>query len=295
MPEFDTPEPISVVIELVVGDVRIVASDRPDTVVDVRPSDGARRVDVTAAEQTRVEYAGGRLLVKTPRSWRSLSPFSDGGSVDVQVGLPAGSQVTGEAAMAAFRCTGPLGDCRVKTALGDIHLDQAGAVKLNTALGDITLERATGDAELSTGTGVVSVGAIDGTAVIKNSNGDSRVGEISGELRVNAANGDIAIEQSHASLAAKTANGDIRVGAVRRGSVVAETARGGVEIAIPDGIAAWLDLNTHYGHVHNTLDPTERPEPDDDSVEVRARTAYGDITIRRCFPPAHAGSHKNGL
>jgi DUF4097 and DUF4098 domain-containing protein YvlB len=126
--------------------------------------------------------------------------------------------------------------------------------------------------------------------VIKNSNGDSRVGEISGELRVNAANGDIAIEQSHASLAAKTANGDIRVGAVGRGSVVAETARGGVEIAIPDGIAAWLDVNTHCGRVQNSLDPAERPEPDDDGVEVRARTAYGDITIRRCFSPSQSAA-----
>lgn len=290
MPEFETPEPISVIIELVVGDVRIVASDRADTAVDVCPSDPARHADVTAAEQTRVEYASGRLLVKAPRSWRSLSPFSYGGSVDVQVGLPAGSQVTGDGRMAAFRCTGPLGDCRVKTSLGDIHVDRAGAVKLSTALGDITLEHATGDAELTTSSGTVRVGAIEGTAVIKNSNGDSRVGEISGELRVNAANGDIAIEQSHASLAAKTANGDIRVDAVRRGPVVAETARGGVEIAIPDGIAAWLDVHTHYGHVHNTLDPTDRPEPDDDSVEVRARTAYGDITIRRSFPPAPSHS-----
>jgi len=58
MPTFDTPEPISVTVEIGVGDIRIVASDRTDTVVEVRPSDEAKKSDVTAAEQTRVEYAG---------------------------------------------------------------------------------------------------------------------------------------------------------------------------------------------------------------------------------------------
>ena len=42
MPTFDTPEPITVTLELGVGDVRITASDRADTVVEVRPSDPAK-------------------------------------------------------------------------------------------------------------------------------------------------------------------------------------------------------------------------------------------------------------
>ena len=70
MPTFDTPEPISVTLEVGVGDIRIVASDRTDTIVDVRPSDPAKRSDVTAAEQTRVEYANGSLLVKAQKGWR---------------------------------------------------------------------------------------------------------------------------------------------------------------------------------------------------------------------------------
>jgi DUF4097 and DUF4098 domain-containing protein YvlB len=163
-------------------------------------------------------------------------------------------------------------------------------VKLITAAGDIDLVRAIGDAELITAFGDVRAEEIDGAAVIKNSNGDVRVGEITGELTVKAANGDIAIERSHASIVAKTANGDIRVGAAGRGSVVAETGFGGVEIAIPDGTAAWLDLHTGYGQLHNNLDATEAPQSGDDAAEVRARTGYGDITIRRCYPPARIDS-----
>ena len=43
MPTFDTDGPISVTIDLVVGDARITASDRSDTVVEVSPSDGRAR------------------------------------------------------------------------------------------------------------------------------------------------------------------------------------------------------------------------------------------------------------
>lgn len=106
MPEYQTPQPISVVLELRVADVRIVAGDRQDTVVEVRPSDRSKPDDVTAAEHTRVEYADGRLLVKSPRRLREWSPSSDGGSIDVEIGLPAGSELTGRAVVGHFRCTG---------------------------------------------------------------------------------------------------------------------------------------------------------------------------------------------
>ena len=87
MPTFDTPEPVSAVLELVVGDVRITASDRDDTAVEIRPSDESHEPDVRAAEQTRVEYSAGQLLVKAPRQ-RSLSLFGKPGSIDVTIGLP---------------------------------------------------------------------------------------------------------------------------------------------------------------------------------------------------------------
>jgi hypothetical protein len=72
--------------------------------------------------------------------------------------------------------------------------------------------------------------------------------------------------------------------------VVAETGLGAVEIGIADGSAAWLDLNTHFGHLHNTLEAGGPPGPNDDRVEVRARSAMGDITVHRSYPLADDGS-----
>jgi hypothetical protein len=281
MPTFDTPEPISVTVEFGVGDLRIVASDRTDTMVEVRPSDPAKKADVTAAEQTRVEFAGGRLLIKAPKNWRRYSFRGGGESVDVQVELPAGSQLRGETGVAALRCRGRLGECRYKTGIGDIQLDRAGAVQLRTGVGDITVERAGGDAELTTGSGSLRIDGIDGTAVVKNSNGDTWIGRVNGDLRVNAANGRISVDQASGAVAAKSANGDVRLGEVAHGAVLAQTAFGKVEIGIRDGVAAWLDLNTRYGTVRNDLDTADRPGAGEEAVEVRARTAFGDITIHR--------------
>ena len=281
MPTFDTPEPISVTVELGVGDLRIVASDRTDTMVEVRPSDAAKKADVTAAEQTRVEYAGGRLLIKAPKSWRQLTWRGGGESIDVQVELPAGSHLRGETGVAALRCQGRLGECRYKTGVGDIQLDQAGAVQLRTGVGDLTVEQADGDAELTTGSGSVRIDHIDGAAVVKNSNGDTWIGEVTGDLRVNAANGRISVDRARETVAAKSANGDVRLGEVAHGAVLAQTGFGKVEIGIRDGVAAWLDLNTRFGNVRNDLDAAERPISGEDAVEVRARTSFGDITINR--------------
>ena len=285
MHEFETPGPISAELELVMADVRISASNRSDTVVEVRPSDPASQADVKAAEQVRVDHSAGRVLVKATGRWRSWSPFGYGGSVEVDIALPAGSQVKGVAA-GAVRCTGALGDCQIKASVGDIHVEQAAAVALNTSAGDINLGRATGDAELVTASGEIRVGEVDGSLEIKNSNGDIHVGEVTGELRVKAANGDIAIERVHGSVTAKTANGDIRIGAAGTGSVIAQTGYGAVEIAVPEGTAAWLELHTGYGQLRNTLEAGGPPGPNDPRVEIHARSSYGDITIRRARPGA---------
>jgi hypothetical protein len=283
MPTFDTPEPISVTLEVGVGDIQVVASDRTDTIVDVRPSDPAKKSDVTAAEQTHVEFSSGRLLVKAPKGWRQWSFRGGGESIDVRIELPTGSQVIGEAGVAALRCTGRIGGCRYKTGAGDIQLDQAGPLELKAGEGDITVGQAVGDVEVSTA-GAVGIGSIDGTAMIKNSNGDTWIGEVTGDVRVNAANGWITIDRARAAASAKTANGDVRLGEVERGAVLAESAYGKIDVGIREGVTAWLDLNTRFGNVQNGLQASDRPTPDEEAVDVRARTSYGDITIRRCHP-----------
>lgn len=280
MPTFETPGPITATIEVIGGDVRISAGDRTTTTVSIEPSDPSSDEDRRVAEQTRVELDGDNLVVKAPRL-RSWLPRSTGGAIDVAIELPAGSNVHGDASMADFHTDGRLGECRLKTSLGRIAVDSADRLKLRTGIGDIGVDRAAGHVEISTGSGEVRVRELASTAVIKNSNGDTWVGVAHADARLTAANGDIAVDRAEATVAAKSANGDVRLGDAVRGSVVLETRIGDVEVGIPDGTAAWLDVRAGTGRVHNALEASEAPEPSADSVEVRARTTVGDVLIRR--------------
>lgn len=280
MPTFETPGPITATVEVIGGDVRISAGDRTTTTVSIEPSDPSDDEDRRAAEQTRVELDGDRLLVKAPRL-RSWLPRATGGAVDVTIELPAASDVHGDASLAGFHCEGPLGECRLKTSLGRISVDSADRLKLRTGIGDIGVDRATGHAEITTGSGEVRVRELASTAVVKNSNGDTWIGVARGDARLTAANGDITVERAEAPVAAKSSNGDVRLGDAVRGSVVLETRLGDVEIGIPEGTAAWLDVHAGAGRVRNALEASEAPESSADSVEVRARTTAGDVVIRR--------------
>ncbi|MDQ2877068.1 MAG: hypothetical protein M3Y33_20565, partial [Actinomycetota bacterium] len=187
----------------------------------------------------------------------------------------------GHAGMAAFRATGPLGECRLKTSAGSIRLDQAGPVDLRTGAGGIEVDRIAGSADVSTGTGRVRLGEIDGPAVVKNSNGETWIGQVTGDLRVSGANGQVTVGHAAADLDASTGNGDIRVGEVTRGTAALKTGYGEIEIGLSAGTAARLDVYTHFGRVHNQLAAADGPDAADQVVEVRARTGHGDIVIHR--------------
>ncbi|WP_407547757.1 DUF4097 family beta strand repeat-containing protein [Streptomyces sp. Pv4-95] len=295
MPTFETPEPIAATFELEVGTARITAGKRTDTVVEVLPRDGSDDNDVRAVQQTQVTCAGGRLTVKTPKK-RSL--FGKPGAIEVSVELPAGSDVRGTSAMGSFFCEGSLGKVTLKTSLGDLQVDEAAGADLKTDHGDIRLAHATGDVEVI-GSGRVEIGTVVGAATVKNGNGSTDIGEVTGGLKTNAANGDISVGIAHGNVGAKSANGRIEVavahagvdamssngrihvGDVTRGRIDLRTSVGDLEVGIHEGTAAWLDVNTKYGTVRNALGSAAGPADSDETVEVHARTAVGDIIIRR--------------
>lgn len=284
MPTFDTPQPVVARLKLgfVAANVRVTAGERTQTTVEVQPADPENTADRRIADQTRIEYADGALVVRAPRLG---TLFTRTGSIDVTVELPSGSTLHGETGMGEVRCEGRLTDCEIATGYGEVWLDQADAVHVRSGSGDIHLDHVTGNADISAGDGAVSIRRIDGPATVKNSNGSSWIGDVTGEVRLRAANGSIVVDRAHADVTAKTANGDVRVGEVVRGAVTLETAAGSIEVGISAGTAAWLDVHTRFGRVRNELAATTGPGDTDETVEVRARTTVGDILIRRSEKP----------
>jgi hypothetical protein len=279
MPTFATPEPITASIDLALGDVRITAADRTDTTVEVEPSDPANADDREVAEQTRVDYANGRLVVKAPklRAWR----LRKSGSIAVTVELPAGSQLHGVAGLAEFHSEGSLGDCRIRTGAGRIQLDEVRNLNVKSGASDISVGRVSGQTEITVATGDVRLGELGSAATIKKSNDDTWIGRADGELRVKTANGDISVDVANASVTAKTASGSLRVGDAARGALALETHLGDIEVGIREGSAAWLDVRTTAGAVRNELAASDAPPSSAETLEVRARTHLGDVVIAR--------------
>ena len=116
---------------------------------------------------------------------------------------------------------------------------------------------------------------------MKNSNGDTRIGQSGGALRVKSANGLISVDRAQGDVVATTANGNLRIGSAERGSVQLKTSLGRIEVGIPTGTSARLDLSTSFGVVRNDLDATDQPAAGERTVEVHAQTSAGDIDVVR--------------
>jgi len=283
MPSFSTQQPIVLSIELSQGMVHVIASDRDDTVVEVIPSDPGRPVDVEATRKTVIDMANGTLSIRMPKPGGFAAPvigWKRSGSVDVIVELPEGSSLRADTGVADYRCEGRLGDVEVRTGAGSVRLEQTAGLRVHSGIGRFVVDEASGNAEVVTA-GDMTIGTVTGDAEVKNLNGKTWIARVGGNVRVKSANGDVTIEDAGRNVTVKTANGDIRLGQVARGSTVIETAAGGLEIGIREGTAAWIDANTRFGRIHNGLSAADDPGQSTETVDVRARTSFGDVLITR--------------
>ncbi|WP_051222591.1 DUF4097 family beta strand repeat-containing protein [Conexibacter woesei] len=278
MPTFPASGPINASISIHAGDVKIVASQRDDVVVDVVPRDPDRKADVRAAETARIELSGSKLEVKTTRQGLG---WSRSGVVRVEIALPEGSRLDGHTEVGDLRTEGILGACTLKSGAGAIRLGTTGKLRVVSGAGDISVDHATGDVVAVTGTGALSFGAVSGDLIVKNGNGGTRAGVVDGLLKISAANGDVAIDVARQGATVKTANGSIRLGSVASGDVDLKTAFGTVEVGIAHGTAAKLDVKTTFGLLRQELEPSATPPSSVRTATVKARTSHGDITIRR--------------
>ncbi|GAA4617144.1 DUF4097 family beta strand repeat-containing protein [Actinoallomurus liliacearum] len=178
MQKFDTPAPITAVLNIPAGRVRFIAADRADTTVEVLPADPSKSRDVKVAEQTTVDYADGVLRIETAVKNQY---FGSSGSIEVTVQLPAGSGIEAKAASAEFSTTGPLGDITYESSHGSIKLDEATSVRLTTSAGDVEVGRLDGPAEITTANGDIHITeATGGKVVLATQSGDISVGAATG-------------------------------------------------------------------------------------------------------------------
>ncbi|MEV6306910.1 DUF4097 family beta strand repeat-containing protein [Actinoplanes sp. NPDC051861] len=178
MHTFATTAPITAVIDIPAGRVQLVAADRADATVEVRPADATRSRDVKAAEQATVDFTDGVLRIAAATANQILGPS---GSLEVVVQLPAGSRVQAKAAGADVRGAGRFGEVAFEGSQGDIKFDEAAGVHVRTAAGDVTVGRLTGSAEITTSKGDIEITeATGGKVALSTQSGNVTIGAASG-------------------------------------------------------------------------------------------------------------------
>ncbi|MFH8347424.1 DUF4097 family beta strand repeat-containing protein [Streptomyces sp. NPDC018045] len=179
MQTFDTPAPVSAVLDIPAGRIRFNAADRADTTVEVLPADASKGRDVKAAERTTVAYHDGVLRIAALPAENRL--LGNPGAIKVTVHLPAGSRIEAKAASAEFRGAGRLGGVAFEGAHGSVKLDEAESARLTLAAGDISVGRLGGPAEISTQKGDLHIAeAVRGTVVLRTEAGGIAVGATCG-------------------------------------------------------------------------------------------------------------------
>jgi hypothetical protein len=273
MPTFATPGPITATVEVAGAQVRVAASHRTDTVVLVEPIDEASRSDVKVADKTKVDFAAGQLTVKT------TVPGDKKGSVAITIDLPAGSRLAAHLAYSSVHADGPLGQCELHLASGQVQLDRIDALQADISAGEVAIGHLAGRADIEGGAFAIRIGEAEGPVGLSSSGGRAWIGHAAADLDLRSSRGDFDIDRADGSVTATTASGAIRIGRLAHGQAKLMNGSGNIEVGISEGTAADLDVNSERGAVRNSVPSPEGPASSDNTVAVHARARHGDIII----------------
>src|SRR6476659_85002 len=275
---FQTPGETRLDIRLGAGEAQIEPAEVQETAVVLEPLRD-NEASTSAIENARVELRdrgnGHEVVIDVRDRGRGFS-LSRGAEVLDAVTAPEGTSVESKSGSADIEGHGRFGSVEVETGAlaGDAHV--------NAASGDVQLGSIGGDARINTASGDVLIREIGGVAKINSASGDVISREVRGELSVNSASGDVLVREAASSVGLNTASGDQEIGAVTTGKVTLKSASGDLKVGIREGTSLWVDARSRSGEVRSELPVTDLP-PDGNgpSVELRANTMSGDITVAR--------------
>lgn len=277
MPALDTSEPVEIDVDLGVGHVELAATDRGVASAEVTPTRIGRSGDESLAAAASVDVAAGRIRVAVPRR---LNLFRDSDSVDVRIEAPVGSSVRIASAYGSIRMRGSFGGARITANYGDVSADTVGDLELTAPYGSVEIVAVTGSARLTAGHGTLRIERIDGDVRAKGSHGDLHLGAVAGTIDVSSLGG-VRVDRAGADATVRSTYGAIRIHEVSGGVVRAENTYEAVEVGIPEDAAAWVDAVSGHGSVRSELASDADPGSAERTVELRLRSTWSDVLIRR--------------
>lgn len=217
------------------GKVLVVAEERDDILVER----GVSSPDDVERDAT------GRLRMTSAR----------GGSADLELRCPAGTDLVAGTISGSVELRGRFGVVRVTTVSANVDADAADELDVRSISGSIRVELCAGGCLLRTKSGRTEVGKAR----------DARVSTISGE---------ISIDETTGTVRAQTVSGSIDIGTERDGDVAVQTMSGSVRVAVPDGVHPHTRLRSLSGR------PRSECEEGSD-CRIAVRSLSGKIEVVR--------------
>ena len=269
MHAFDTPGQPRLRVRNPSGLISVEAVETDRTTVEL----GALRDDDATREaiaKATVELNGNEVLVEVGggigfgigSAWIS---FGRSPQVGVKIVCPAGSELDCSTAAADVSATGRLGEVQVKTAAGDVSVEQVAELRVQSASGD------------------VRAGTVSGEARIQTVSGDVRLGSVAGPANATLVSGDLVIDEASSDLSGKSVSGDQRIGAIREGQIKLQSVSGDVRLGVRPGTRLRIDANSTSGDISSEFDVKDRPseEPSGAEARLQIKTVSGDVEITR--------------
>ena len=269
MHAFDTPAPPRLRVRNPSGLISIEAAETDRTTVEleaIRNDDATRE----AIEKATVELNGNEVLVEVGggtgfgigSAWIS---FGRSPQVGVKIVCPVGAEVDCTSASADVSTKGRLGEVEVKTASGDVSVEQVAGLRVQSASGD------------------VRAGLVEGEARIQTVSGDVRLGSVAGSAEATLVSGDLAIDEAQSDLSGKTVSGDQRIGAISEGQIKLQSVSGDVRLGVRPDTRLRIDATSTSGDISSEFDVKDQPSegPSGSEARLQIKTVSGDVEITR--------------
>jgi hypothetical protein len=282
---FQTPGHVRLEVRLGAGEIRLETDEVEETTVvleALRDNDASRAVVENARVELRERGDGYEVVVDARDRGRGLSGIFRGAEVLVAVKSPHGTSVESKTGSADVVGSGRFGSVEVESGSGDIEFREiAEDARINAASGEVQLGNVGLGARVNTASGDIQIRTIGGEAKINSASGDVIIRDVAGELSVNTASGDVIVRTVSGAVSVNTASGDQEIGSVG-GNATLKSASGDIKVGIPEGTNLWVDARSRSGEVRSELPVSDLP-PDGEgpSVELRANTMSGDVTVTR--------------
>lgn len=275
--QFPVAGPIQIVAAIRGSDLDLTAADVTEATVQLEPlrDNGPTR---RLLEESRVDFVDGVLHIELPR----IAAFGfnvSAPALRITALVPTGSDLRLTSGSGDIQVTGDLGAVRVRTGSGDATLRTVTSLNVASGSGDVSVTSLT-DADFSTGSGDVRVGEASGRITFKSGSGNLLAERVA-DLSATPASGDVQIDEFAGFAKVRTASGDVVVRRAVRGVFEAVSASGDVVIGVAPGTAVLLDCSSSSGRSRTELDASDAPDQDENSLELRARSASGDILVNR--------------